>query len=182
MEGDEDVQAPAPLQAHHRGGIVPGTEENRLSEVLDEAECHQLLGGAVVGRLGFTENALPAIQPVSFALAGEEIVIPTRPGSKIAVASRGAIVAFEVDEFDPAERTGWNVTVVGPSRVVSDASEVATFDQLGARPWPPTDTCCYVTVRIRLIRGRRIRRHPAGEEHLATAVDAHPATVRILPV
>ena len=160
---------------------MPGTEENRLSEVLDEAECHQLLGGAVVGRLGFTENALPAIQPVSFTLAGEEIVIPTRPGSKIAVASRGAIVAFEVDEFDPADRTGWNVTVVGPSRVITDAGAVRALDELGARPWPPADTCCYIAVRIRLLRGRRIRRHPAEEQQLSAA-DGHAPTARILPV
>ncbi|MCU1604812.1 MAG: pyridoxamine 5-phosphate oxidase-related FMN-binding protein [Modestobacter sp.] len=160
---------------------MPGMDEDRLSEVLDEAECRQLLGRAVVGRIGFTEGALPAIQPVSFALAEEEIVIPTRQGSKVAVASRGAIVAFEVDEYDPVDRTGWNVTVVGPSRVISDAGEVRALDQLGARAWPPADNCCYVAVRIRLLRGRRIRRRPTEEEQVS-AVDAHPATVRILPV
>jgi hypothetical protein len=156
-------------------------DEDRLAEVLDEAECRRLLGRAVVGRLGFTEGALPVIQPVSFAVAEEEIVIPTRQGSKVAVASRGAIVAFEIDEFDPADRTGWNVTVVGPSRVISDAGAVRALDELGARPWPPADSCCYVAVRIRLLRGRRIRRHPAEEQQLSAA-DGHAPTARILPV
>ncbi|MCW2510929.1 MAG: pyridoxamine 5-phosphate oxidase-related FMN-binding protein [Modestobacter sp.] len=160
---------------------MPGMDEDRLSEVLDEAECRRLLGGAVVGRLGFTENALPAIQPVSFAMAEDEIIIPTRQGSKVAAASRGAIVAFEVDEFDPADRTGWNVTVVGPSRVISDAGQIRALDELGARPWPPADACCYVAVRIRLLRGRRIRRRPDDEPQLA-AVDVQPATGHILPV
>jgi hypothetical protein len=160
---------------------VPGMDVDRVSEALDEAECRRLLGRAVVGRLGFTEGALPAIQPVSFAMSAEEIIIPTRQGSKVAVASRGAIVAFEVDEFDPADRTGWNVTVVGPSRVISDAGQIRALDELGARPWPPADTCCYVAVRIRLLRGRRIRRRPAEEPQLA-GVDAQPATAHTLPV
>jgi hypothetical protein len=160
---------------------VPGMDEDRVAEVLDEAECRRLLGRAVVGRLGFTEGALPAIQPVPFAVAEGEIVIPTRQGSKVAVASQGAIVAFEVDEFDPADRTGWNVTVVGPSRVITDAGAVRALDELGARPWPPADTCCYIAVRIRLLRGRRIRRRP-DEEPPLPAMDRHTPTARILPV
>jgi hypothetical protein len=135
---------------------VSSTDENRQLEVLDDAECRRLLSTAVIGRLAFTEDALPAIQPVSFAVHGGQVVIPTRTGSKVAAASRGAVVAFEADSFDAAARTGWNVTVVGPSRVVIDPAEVATLDVLGLRPWVPAPTRCYIISAIRIIRGRRI--------------------------
>lgn len=134
---------------------MTSTEERSL-EVLDEDECRRLLPTAAIGRLAFTEGALPAIQPVSFGVVGNQIVIPTRVGSKVAAASRGAIVAFEVDAVDTAARTGWNVTVVGPSRVATDVAEVARLEALGLSPWAPAPTRCFVIVGMRIIQGRRI--------------------------
>lgn len=131
-------------------------DAGRRLEVLGEDDCRRLLPTATIGRLAFTEGALPTIQPVSFGVLGDQIVIPTRTGSKVAVASRGAVVAFEVDSVDPDARTGWNVTVVGPSRVVV-GSEVAALDALGLSPWAPASDRCYVAVAIQIIRGRRIR-------------------------
>ena len=81
------------------------TERERLLEVLDVAECRRLLTTAVIGRLAFTEGAMPVIQPASFALSGEDVFIPTGLGSKMAAGSRGAVLAFEVDEYDLVERT-----------------------------------------------------------------------------
>jgi len=131
-------------------------EDQRLLEVLDDAECRRLLGGGVIGRLAFTENALPAIQPVHYVLHGGRVLIPTGLGTKVAAASRGAVVAFEVDDFDVVARTGWNVTVVGASHVISDPAGVAELDALGARAWAPTDQPCYVAVEMAVVRGRRI--------------------------
>jgi uncharacterized protein len=144
-------------------GARPGPlDDDRLLEVLEEDECLELLAGAVVGRLAFTEDAMPAIQPVSFGILDGEVLIPTRPGSKVAAASRGAVVAFEVDDVDAVERTGWNVTVIGPSRVVTDPAVIRSFDRRGIRPWVPTAEHCYIAVRITLVRGRRLRQASAG--------------------
>ena len=131
-------------------------EHYRRVEVLDDEECRRLLSGPVIGRLAYTEGALPAIQPVHFALRGGRILIPTRVGSKVAAASRGAVVAFEVDDFDPCSETGWNVTVVGPAHVLSDSAEVAELEALGIRAWAPADVPCFITVELVLVRGRRI--------------------------
>jgi hypothetical protein len=131
-------------------------------EVLGEAECRGLLAGAVIGRLAYTEGALPAIQPVHFTLLGDRIVIPTREGSKVAAASRGAVVAFEVDDFDTTTRTGWNVTVVGPSQVVTQPDQVAKLDLLGASPWAPADAPCYIVIETTLVRGRRLLADPGA--------------------
>jgi len=144
---------------------------NRL-EAIGEAECRRLLAGAVIGRLAYTEGALPAIQPVHFTLLGDRIVIPTREGSKVAAASRGAVVAFEVDDFDTTSRTGWNVTVVGPSHVVTRPDEVADLDLLGARAWAPADVPCYIVIETTLVRGRRLLPAPGVVGLPATAPGA----------
>jgi hypothetical protein len=135
---------------------VDGRNSGRELDELDEEECRLLLGTGVIGRIGFTLGALPAIQPVHFALLGNHVVIPTRPGSKAAAAAHGAVVAFEVDSFDAGARTGWSVTVVGPSRIV-DAEEFAELDALGLRPWAATDHPCYIAIRAVQWHGRRLR-------------------------
>jgi nitroimidazol reductase NimA-like FMN-containing flavoprotein (pyridoxamine 5'-phosphate oxidase superfamily) len=129
--------------------------ERRLSE-LDEEECRRLLGTAVIGRLAFTEGSLPAVQPVHFTLLGGHVVIPTRPGSKVAAATANAVVAFEVDDFDPEEKTGWSVTAVGPSRLLTRPDEIEELEALGLAPWAGTPHRCYIAVRTTILRGRRL--------------------------
>jgi nitroimidazol reductase NimA-like FMN-containing flavoprotein (pyridoxamine 5'-phosphate oxidase superfamily) len=127
-------------------------------EVLDEAECLALMATVPLGRIAFTEGALPAVQPVAFVLGDGEVFIPLHRGSRVAAASRGAVLAFEVDDFDTGARTGWNVTVVGASRVISDADEVDRLNRFGVQPWAPAEAHCYIGIQTRLVRGRRISR------------------------
>jgi uncharacterized protein len=152
-----------------RGGL--GAERERRLDVLDETECRQLLATASMGRIGFTEGAMPAIQPASFVLGGQDVLIPTGLGSKMAAGSRGAVLTFEVDDYDLADRTGWNVNVIGPSRLISDPDQVRTLDALGARPWAPASPHCYIALRPALVRGRRI----SWADVLATPVRAQGA-------
>jgi len=149
-------------------------QRDRVLDVLADDECLALLRTATIGRIAFTEGALPAIQPVSFTVDGGEIIIPTQQGSKVAAASRGAVVAFEVDDYDVPGRTGWNVTVVGTSRLISDPAGVRTLDALGARAWAPTGDRCYIAIGIRLVRGRRLRTEPVRTEPVRTAPTAVP--------
>jgi uncharacterized protein len=128
----------------------------RRMDALDGAECRRLLATASIGRIAFTEGAMPAIQPASFAVSGDDVLIPTGLGSKMAAGSRGAVLAFEVDEYDLVERTGWNVTVIGPSRLIAAADQVTALDALGVLPWAPATTHCYIALRMAVLRGRRI--------------------------
>ena len=70
-------------------------------EVLDPSECMRLLGSVSLGRIGLSSDALPVVLPVNFVLVGDQIVVRTRRGTKLAAATRNAIVAFEVDQLDP---------------------------------------------------------------------------------
>jgi nitroimidazol reductase NimA-like FMN-containing flavoprotein (pyridoxamine 5'-phosphate oxidase superfamily) len=146
---------------------MTGPDPARRLWELDEEECRELLGTAVLGRIAFTERGVPAIQPVHFSLLGDNVVIPTRPGSKVAAAIANAVVAFEADHFDPKTRTGWSVTTVGRSRLLTDADEIAALDALGLRPWADTPQRCYIVVRTGVWHGRRLV-GPPGEGPLDT--------------
>ncbi|MFB4294632.1 pyridoxamine 5'-phosphate oxidase family protein [Nonomuraea sp. ATR24] len=129
-------------------------------QVLSHAECLRLLASTPIGRIVFTDRALPAVQPVTFLLHGESIVIRTGSGSKLAAATRNAVVAFEADEFDAEARTGWSVTVVGHARAVTDPGEIAQLAALPLTPWAPGNRDHYIVVEAEQLSGRRISASP----------------------
>lgn len=125
-------------------------------ELLTEDDALALLASGEVGRVGLTIGALPAIFPVNYAIADGAIVFRTAPGSKLAAASAGTVVAFEVDDYERADRSGWSVLVIGPSEVVHDLD--ATFRVLdsGLDPWAGGGRTSIVRIRPELVSGRRI--------------------------
>ncbi|WP_411969394.1 hypothetical protein [Geodermatophilus sp. YIM 151500] len=52
---------------------------------------------------------------MSYAVHGGGVVFPARRDSPVCTAVRGAVVTFRVDSWSGEDRTGWSVTVVGPS-------------------------------------------------------------------
>ncbi|WP_336206777.1 pyridoxamine 5'-phosphate oxidase family protein [Nonomuraea sp. LPB2021202275-12-8] len=131
-------------------------------QVLSREECLRLLSSTPIGRIVFTDRALPAVQPVTFHLDGESIVIRTGPGSKLAAATRHAVVAFEVDEFDPDLRTGWSVTAVGQARAAHRPEEIERLAALPLTPWAPGSRDHYIVVEPEQISGRRITGEPSS--------------------
>ncbi|MFW5898993.1 MAG: pyridoxamine 5'-phosphate oxidase family protein [Jiangellaceae bacterium] len=125
-------------------------------EVLSREESLVLLSSVPVGRIVFTDRALPAILPVNFVLDDSTIVFRTGAGSKLAAATREAIVAFEADSFHEATGTGWSVTVVGSAHSVEDPDEIARLATLPLRPWVPVTPEHYVRIDIAQVTGRRI--------------------------
>ncbi|MCO5973477.1 pyridoxamine 5'-phosphate oxidase family protein [Actinoallomurus soli] len=134
-------------------------------EILDREECLTLMASVPVGRIVFTDRALPAIQPVNFVLQGEDVIIATASGSKLAAATSGAIVAFEVDAFDAGDEAGWSVTVLGQARAVYDSGELSGLSRLPLNPWIPGRRDHFIRIRSDVVSGRRI--HP-------TMVEARP--------
>ena len=135
---------------------MPTTDPDPVVVPLDEVECRILLLGSRLGRLAFTRNALPAIQPVPYCLHGGEVVIPAPAGSPYLPRARGTVVAFGVDAYDEDTGTGWSVTVVGPSRAVDDPAETAVLDALPwSHPRPTGGRGRYVALGIGLLSGWR---------------------------
>jgi nitroimidazol reductase NimA-like FMN-containing flavoprotein (pyridoxamine 5'-phosphate oxidase superfamily) len=131
-------------------------------EILERADCLRLLASVPLGRVVFTDRALPAIQPVNFVLDGDDILIRTSTGSKLALAMRDTIVAFEADDIDPATQTGWSVTLVGHARPVEDPDEVTRLTRLRLRPWTPGPSDRFVRISGSDLAGRRIHQ-PSAE-------------------
>ncbi|MGQ7295903.1 pyridoxamine 5'-phosphate oxidase family protein [Quadrisphaera sp. KR29] len=145
-------------------GTAPAQPGRRLVR-LEEHECWELLRSQQLGRLVFTDAVLPAVLPVGFAVVGSDVVVAASPGEKVAAAARGAVVAFEVDSADPATRTGWSVTAVGPARLLSDPHLAAELRARGLAPWAPSPLATYLAVAVKVISGRRL-----------TSGSAQPAT------
>ncbi|HEX6198327.1 MAG TPA: pyridoxamine 5'-phosphate oxidase family protein [Jiangellaceae bacterium] len=125
-------------------------------EVLSRGESLKLLTSVPVGRIAFTDRALPAIQPVNFVVDGETIVFRTGAGSKLAAATREAIVAFQADAFDSEAQTGWSVMGVGRAYQVTDDDEIVRLCELPIRPWTPAARDHFVRIELATITGRRI--------------------------
>src|ERR687892_212669 len=89
-------------------------------ELLTEEQACALLATGEVGRVGITIGALPAIFPVNYRVIDGAVVFRTSPGSKMSAAAEGAVVAFEVDDYQLADRSGWSVLAVGPPEIVHD--------------------------------------------------------------
>jgi nitroimidazol reductase NimA-like FMN-containing flavoprotein (pyridoxamine 5'-phosphate oxidase superfamily) len=126
-------------------------------EVLDRDECLRLLSGAVIGRVGVSSGALPRVLPVNFRLDGDRILIRTGRGTKLDAATANAVVAFEVDDIDPVDQTGWSVLVTGVAREVTDAGDLAQLRALPVSRWAPNRPDDRVmAISTEMVDGRRI--------------------------
>ncbi|MFD9669313.1 pyridoxamine 5'-phosphate oxidase family protein [Rhodococcus sp. NPDC059968] len=71
----ETSEGPATRTGHQ--GLSPGTVSHHRGRAPHRRECLGLLRSVPVGRLVYTEDALPAVRPVPFAAPGGQFVIPT---------------------------------------------------------------------------------------------------------
>jgi nitroimidazol reductase NimA-like FMN-containing flavoprotein (pyridoxamine 5'-phosphate oxidase superfamily) len=133
---------------------MPGAIE--LVELAPQ-ECLQLLDGPILGRVIFTDAAMPAAQPVTFLLDGLEVVFRTRNGSKLAAASRNAIVGFEVDEIDTVTSTGWSVLGVGQAYEILDPARLHDLTTRAPAPWAPGHDAHTISIPLQRLTGRRLR-------------------------
>ena len=125
-------------------------------EVLSEGECFALLETAPIGRVVYSDRALPVIVPVNFTIDGADIVIRTGRRSRLATHAAGHVIAFEVDDIDAASRSGWSVVLTGYLQLVEDPTDVERLESLGLRSWAPSAHDRYLRLRPDLVTGRRI--------------------------
>jgi uncharacterized protein len=123
---------------------------------LDRGECLRLLAGHDIGRIIFTDAALPAAQPVGYLLDDEEIVFRVPDGSKLAAAARDAVVAFQVDRLDAGTRTGWSVLGVGRAYEVVVPSRQAALAERMPAPWIPHCPARTFAIPLQRLSGRNL--------------------------
>jgi len=123
---------------------------------LSRGECLALMASVPVGRIVYTQRALPAVELVNFALDEGDIVIKTDGSGKLAAATRGAVVAFEADHLDLAAQSGWSVTAIGPSSEVTDPGELARLRAIGLSSWAPGTRDHFIRISPVMLNGRRL--------------------------
>ncbi|MDZ7676110.1 MAG: pyridoxamine 5'-phosphate oxidase family protein [Acidimicrobiales bacterium] len=136
--------------------------------ILDRDECVRLLAQSTVGRVGVSSGALPVVLPVNFLLDGDRILIRTAPGTKLDAALNDAVVAFEVDDFDPLHHAGWSVLVTGTSRVIDDSEDLRRIGTLPLAHWAPADDGHVVAISTEMVSGRQMSPGNAAVRSTAT--------------
>jgi nitroimidazol reductase NimA-like FMN-containing flavoprotein (pyridoxamine 5'-phosphate oxidase superfamily) len=135
-------------------------EERTGLEVLDDMECQLLLGRSTLGRLAAVVDGRPSIFPVNFRRHGGSVVFRSDEGTKLDAAAREQPVAFEIDEVDTRERSGWSIVIRGRGTEVVDPDELEAVRKLPLHPWAPGVKSHYVRVVPDEITGRRLVRNP----------------------
>lgn len=129
---------------------------------LSRKESLQLLASVSMGRVGFTEQALPAIRPVNHLVDAGAVIMRTHPGSALLSHSLNSeVVAYEADDIDRVTHTGWSVVVTGVATRVTATEELARYRRLLV-PWIGVGAGMAHVVRIvpELVTGYRLERPP----------------------
>ena len=128
-------------------------------EVLDPDECVRLLRTRSVGRIGISSRALPTILPVDYVVADGRVLFRTGAGTKLDAATRGVVVAFEVDDVDEAAGTAWSVVITGVAATCGTEAGGGA-DPARLRRWVPGDDGHLVAISLDEVAGRRLTRPP----------------------
>ena len=124
---------------------------------LQRTESLRLMQSVSVGRIVFTDKALPAIRPVNFGVMSDgDVIVRSAAGSKVADVVPGTVVAFEVDSFTDSSREAWSVVIVGIARLVTDPDELQEIDGAMPDPWAPGERRQVIRIRPDIVEGRRL--------------------------
>jgi nitroimidazol reductase NimA-like FMN-containing flavoprotein (pyridoxamine 5'-phosphate oxidase superfamily) len=135
-----------------------------IVEQLTEAESLALIAQSEVGRIGFTGRFGPMVLPVNYRVLDGTIVFRTDEGSPLGEDLNTGItnaeyrVAFEVDDLNPADRTGWSVLIQGSAHFMDEDAERAAGEQAGVDPWAGGAKEVYIQIKPTRITGRRVTR------------------------
>ena len=102
---------------------------------LEPSDCFELLSREEVGRAVYFDEAGPVALPVNFVVQDQTVILRTSPHGSLAGHLRESPrCAFEVDDVDAVQHTGWSVLVRGSAAWVRHPGSAADLAWL--RPWP----------------------------------------------
>jgi len=149
----------------HTQGSVPGSgaapavdDDARASgatEVLDTAQCWELLASVEVGRLAVAAAGDVDIFPLNFVVDDGAILFRTAEGTKLVEVVLAGRVAFEVDGYDPGRGRAWSVVVKGGAELLDRWSEIYHAQDLPLFPWNASPKERFVRIVPQSMTGRR---------------------------
>ena len=120
-------------------------------------ECLTLLGSRTTGRVAVVAPDGPHVVPVNHTVHEGTLYLRTTPYSVLGTYGRNAMVAFEIDDFDDEEETGWSVLARGRCHAVLDPLEIRRVNHLaGPLPWASGHRTLLLGLEWRELTGRRL--------------------------
>jgi uncharacterized protein len=141
----------------------PGDAVSPL-EVLNEADCEELLRSHDLGRIGLLDRQMrPLILPVNYFFEDRIVAFRTAPGTKLDFAPR-SYVCFEIDGWDPHDGVGWSVVARGFARDITEprGAPAGRIRYWPVQPLPPGERRHWIGVWVSELTGRRFQRLTAG--------------------
>lgn len=133
-----------------------------------------MLASVPIGRVVYTDRALPAVMPANFVLDGDGATLLMGFDGALAAAVRNAVVAFQADDVDRASMAGWSVTLIGQAVLLDRADEVEHLAGLRPGSWAGVRNGRYVHIPAQQVSGNRFgpvayggAAAPTGVEDLA---------------
>src|ERR1700733_7986205 len=125
---------------------------------LSQAECLRLLGGVRYGRVVFTTGALPAVRLASHLADRDQIIICASLGAAVSPGpdGTGPVVAYEADQVNADQWSGWSVVGVGRAAVVADEQLAARYRESLRPAWTDEQASQVITITAELVTGSRI--------------------------
>jgi nitroimidazol reductase NimA-like FMN-containing flavoprotein (pyridoxamine 5'-phosphate oxidase superfamily) len=132
-----------------------GTDVPTGITILEPDECWALLRSAEVGRLAVAIMNEPDIFPVNYIVDDDAVVFRTAEGTKLAAATLGQGVAFEVDGYEPENGEAWSVVLKGRAVELESLQEVFDACDLPLFPWHAAPKPRFVRIDPKSVTGRR---------------------------
>jgi nitroimidazol reductase NimA-like FMN-containing flavoprotein (pyridoxamine 5'-phosphate oxidase superfamily) len=140
------------------------TDSETITAELGQADCLRLISPGGIGRIAFTGQFGLTVLPVNYRLVDGAILFRTAPDGPVGEDLRTGIahaeykVAFQIDDFDEAARTGWSVLIQGPAHHLDSEAEQAAARTVGVEPWAAGRKDHFIRITPVRITGRRIYR------------------------
>ncbi|MET9886664.1 pyridoxamine 5'-phosphate oxidase family protein [Streptomyces sp. NPDC006430] len=147
-----------------RAGPGRTTVPARRMKPIDRGEALRLLGTVSLGRIIFTQHALPAVRPVNHVVDGESVVVRLHDGGALASlisspGTPGVVVAYEADVIDPETHLGWSVVVTGYATPVVDPEDLERYARW-LHPWASHTASRALRITPDLVTGFRLVAEP----------------------
>lgn len=118
--------------------------------VLSDEECWQLVRSRPVGRVAWAGSDGMTVLPVNFAAEDGVIVLRTTAYSQLARECADRDVAFEVDQIDEENHSGWSVLFRGRCQRQERVGD-------GPAPWVTGPRVLGLRIEVRSVTGRRLQ-------------------------
>lgn len=124
---------------------------------LPRHQAESLLRSGTAGRVALCTLDGPYVVPVNYAVVDESVVIRTTEDSFLATHAHGAILAFEVDQFDYLNHRGWSVVARGIAHRINDLRELEhVLAMWEPRTWADGPRTAFIKFPWQDLTGKRL--------------------------